>query len=348
MSSPVNAIVTGTFSTPATTVPVYINLPCGFDKIELINLTDFGQNTTNIVKADGYSQMQPGSAFYSTATSATALAVEGMTLVGGFTFVADTGNQTPGTPYAITAITAASPAVVSSGTTPSVGSIVRLYGTTGMLQVGGWDFTVSAATAGVSFSIANLDAAAFGAAATAGYWELIPYDARFYPVHRMITWMAANALNPNYTDVVLSVTHGFTVGQLVRIYIPIQSNGTSQYGMAGMNQVLATVVAIGATVAGSTNTITLDVSCAGQSAFVFPTSAIAALGVGIPLIVPVGETARYPYQNLLDDATDNKSFSGVIISNLINSAASKYILTPSKNYMWIAYRGTAETLPILT
>ena len=353
MSSPINAVVVGTFTTPATvTGPVYINLPCGFDKIELINLTDFGTANANIIKSSGYSLLPAGSAFYSTETGATALAVEGMTLAGGFTFVADSGNQTPGTPYAITAITAASPAVVSTGTTPSVGSIVRIYNELGMMQIGGWDFTVSAATAGVSFSIANLPAGAaalnFAAAGTTGFWELIPFDARFYPVQRLITWMAANAVNPLYTDVVLSVTHGYTVGQLVRIIIPVLSNGTGPYGMIGMNGVLATVVAVGTAVQGSTNTITLDVSCAGQTAFTFPTSAVAALGVSVPMIVPVGETARYPYANLLDDATDNKSFTGVIISNLPVTAGALTLLVASKNYMWIATKGTTEILPILT
>jgi len=258
--------------------------------------------------------------------------------------VSDTGNQTPGTPYAVTAITNANPAVVSAATTPSVGQIVRLYSNVNMYQVSGWDFTVSAVGAG-SFSIANLPAGAFVAAGTTGFWELIPYDARYYPVTRRITYMLANATNPLYTDIVLSVTHGYTVGQLVRLVLPTT---TVNYGMTGLNGMLATIVAVGTSVVGSTNTITVNVSCQGQTAFSFPTSAQAAVGVSVPLVVPVGETAQYPYQNLLDDQTDNTSFTGVIISNLICSDASSYILTAGKTYMWIATKGTTETPPVLT
>ena len=325
MSTPLHAEIRGTFTTPATLVPVNISLPSGFDEIEIVNLTDFGStaSNTNIVKAKGLASLAAGSAFYSPKTSSAAtLALETMTLTGGFTFISDSGAAALGAAVTnVSSITQAGAAVVATANPVVTGSVVRMYATTGMLQIAGMDFTTAAYSAGVSFTLAYLSSSGFGAPASAGSFVTVPFDPRFYPRRRFIT--AITAANP--AVVTLSVTHGFIVGEKVRIVVP------AAFGMQQINGYLATITAISTTL----NTITLDIDASAFTAFAFPTSAVAATGVSFAEVIPVGEaainTTLYPYANLLDDATVNLSFSGVQIGTSI--------LLASTNYSYIARKG---------
>lgn len=192
----------------------------------------------------------------------------------GFTFI-NLGNQDPGNLVATgTAITAANPAVVSDANTPNVGDIVRIFNTTGMFQIAGMDFTVTAVTPGVSYTLGYLDASGFAAAATNADYRVIP--AKYYtPYRRHITKItqAANAV------ITFGVTHNFVVGDKVRINVP------DAYGMTQINGLLGEITAV------STSTITLDIDSSAFSAFAFPTSAIAASGVSFPFVNIVGEVA---------------------------------------------------------
>lgn len=318
MSSPINAVLTGTFTSDGAVRN--LSLPSGYTEVELINITDIGSAAaaTPVMKARGSSSMLAGSAYYNTKTNGAAtLSAETTTLTGGFTFLADTGIQTPGAAVAVTAVTNANPAVVSSASTAAVGNIVRIYGTTDMLQIAGMDFTVTATNPGVTQTLGYLNAAGFAAPASAGSIRVVPFDARYYPRWRYITGItqAASAV------VTMSVTHGLTVGQKVRFIVP------SEFGMTQMNGLLGTITAINTT----TNTITVDINSAGFTAFAFPTSAQALAGVSFPIVVPVGEAATSPYQNLLDDATRNLSIRGVQIGTTVQ--------TTGKLYQWIAKKG---------
>jgi hypothetical protein len=125
--------------------------------------------------------------------------------------------------------------------------------------------------------------------------------------------------------IVLSVTHQYTVGQQVRIIVP------SAFGMTEINNQLVTITAINTT----TNSITVNIDSTNFTTFAFPTSAVAALGVSQAIVVPVGEAAvnstAQPFGNLLDDATRNTSFNGVIVGTTVQ--------TGSKLYQWVAERG---------
>lgn len=322
MSTPIHSMLTGTFTSDGSAR--FISLPSGYDSFELVNITDIGDAgaTTQVMRAKGYSSLPAGSAYLNLKTNGAAtLAIESMITTAGFTFVTDSGLQTPGAPVAVTGITNASPAVVSSASAAVVGDVVRLTGTTGMLQVAGWDFTVSAVNPGVTQSINNLPAAGFGAAATAGDIRVIPFNPRYYPASRRITCMTLGAS----TVIGLNVTHLFTVGQKVRIVIP------EGWGCPEIDGMLGTVTATGTAVSTNVNTITVDINSAAFTAFAFPTSAVAALGIGVPEVIPVGEAAQAPYQNLLDDATRNISTSGVIVGTGVQ--------TTGKLYQWIARRG---------
>jgi hypothetical protein len=322
MSTPLHAEIRGTFTTPATLVPVNISLPSGYDYIELINVTDFNTPAASIVKAEGYASAVAGSAVTYTGDGATPNVLTArVAITGGFTFVSDSGNAALGAAVAITAITAATPAVASSASTVVAGDVVRVYGTTAMLQVSGMDFTVTAVNPGVTQNFGFIPAAGFAAAATAGFMMKVPFDPRFYPRRRFVTAIsqAASAV------IQLSVLHDFHVGEKVRIIVP------SEYGMTQMNNRLATITAIAHTLGTGTNTITVDVDSTAFTAFAFPTSAVAASGVSFPQVVPVGEAATGAYASLLDDATLNSSFSGVQIDT--------GILVASCDYSYIARKG---------
>jgi len=325
MSSLVNAQVTGTFTSDGTAVN--LSIPSEYTEIELVNLDDLGSTAanTNVMRAYGSSSMPAGAGIFEPKTSGAATIGSPVTVsANGFTFISDSGIQTPGASTAITGITNAAPPVVSTGSTTGLanGDVVRVTGTTGQLNIAGLDFTIGSLIANTSFELSNM--AAPGAPGTAGNWRRIPFNPRFYPRNRIITKVtqATSAL------ITLSVTHGFTVGQEVRFAVP------SDYGMVELNGLLGTITAIGtADGDGSTNTITVDIDSSAFTAFAFPTSATAAAGVGFAQVIPVGQAASSPYENLLDDATDNQSIRGVTVGTSVQ--------TSGVQYQWIARKGTA-------
>lgn len=324
MTTPLHALLTGSFT--STGVIENIELPSGYDDFRLINITDIGSAAaaTPVMRAEGTSLMAAGSAYYNLKTNGAAtLQLETMTTSGGFTFVDDSGSQSLSAAVAITGITNATPPVVSTASTAGLSNsdIVRVYGTTGQLNIAGLDFTIDTIVTNTSFNLAYMVAP--GAAATAGFWRRVPFDSRYYPRNRYITSIS----KATSAVIIMSVTHGFTVGQEVRIVVP------TAFGMTEINNQLGTVTAINTT----TNSITVDIDSTAFTTFAFPTSATAALGVTFAQVVPVGEAAvnssAQPFGNLLDDATRNTSFRGVQIGTTVQ--------TTGKLYQWLARRGVS-------
>lgn len=326
MSSPINAILTGTYTTAASPVAINLNIPSEYTKITIYNITDMGSTAanTNIMQAYATSSMAAGSGVYIPKTNGAATLGTPVTLAasaGGFTFVRDSASSALGAALTVTSATNATPIAVSLASTSGLnsGDVVRYYDAAGQLNVAGYDFTIDTVVANTSFNLSY--SVAPGGAGTGGFVRRVPYDPRFYPPTRLITSIS----QATSAVIVLSVTHQYVVGQKVRIIVP------SAYGMTEMNNQLATITAINTT----TNSITVDVDSSAFTAFAFPTSAIAALGVNFAQVVPVGEAAinssSQAYGNLLDDATRNTSFTGVIIGTAVQSA--------SKLYQWVAERG---------
>lgn len=303
-------------------------IPSDAVKVEVYDLTNIatvaaaaaGAEPALFQKASSVLGMSSGSGYSSTNTVNTKTMVESLLAAQGFTFV-NTQLNNPGPLTAITAVTNANPAVVSTANTFGLtanSSIVRMINVTGMQQISSLDFTVGTVVLNTSFSLAYLNAAGFAAPGTGGFFRIIPFDEPFYPRVRTITNItrAANAV------VTLSVTHGFTVGQLIRVVVP------ANFGMTEINGLQATVIAVDLV----NNTITLNIDSRSFTAFAFPTSAVASLGTSFPQIVPIGEAATAPYQNLLDDATRNTGFIGVTLDRAVVGAATD-------NMLLIAYSG---------
>lgn len=343
MSTPLKAIYNGTFSTDAAASPVTLNLPAGATEVEIVNLTDWGSTAanTNIIKAKGRASLTAGygETFPKTNGAAT-IGIPTMQTSGCFSFFSDSASQPLSAATAITGVSQANPAVVSTADTHTVpllaGDVVRVYGVTAMQQISSMDFSVGTVVTDTSFQLKYLNSAGFVAAGTAGFWRKIPLaggpsvnvggvapNPRFYPRARYIT--AITAANPGV--ITLSVAHSFTVGEKVRIVVP------SNFGMTQLNNYLATITAASYT----NNTITIDADTSAYTAFAFPTSAVAALGTTFAQVIPVGEAAintiAFPVGNFLFDATKNASINGVIVGSTA--------LVASKNYSFTAIYGTS-------
>lgn len=322
MSTPINAILTGTFTSAGTAVN--LSIPSGYTEIELTNITDIGSaaGATPVMTAKGTSSMAAGSAIFATKTNGAAtIAIPTTTATNGFTFISDSGSAALGAANAtLTAISNASPAaVLLTSTTGLAGSdVVRLFGSTGALQLAGMDYTIDTVVANTSFNLSFVGTAP-GSAGTAGTIRRVPFDQRYYPRNRFITAITA----ATSAVITLSVTHGYSAGQSVRFKIP------SDWGMVEMDDLLGNITAVNTT----TNTITVDIDSSAFTAFTYPTSAAAGAGVDFPQITPVGETANATYANDLTDAVENQSITGVIIGTSVQTTA--------KLYQWVARRGQA-------
>jgi len=291
MSTPMALIAQGSYISDAAVRT--LEFPCAIDYFVVRDRTLWGSNPTAVVESNWYRGFTDGQAQTVTEGGAGALSATLIAAAGaGFTEV-DFTNMEPGPLVATgTAITNATPAVVSDATSPPVGSIVRMFNTTGMLQIAGLEFTVTAVTPGVDFTLGYLPAAGYAAAATNADYRVLN-DYRFFPRRRWITNITAAAA----AVITTSVAHGYAVGAKITVNLP-----DANFGMTQINGLKGTVTAVTA------NTITTDINSAAFTAFAYPTSAIAATGVTHPTVVPFGEVST-----ILTQSTDNVMRSGLYL-----------------------------------
>lgn len=261
-------------------------LPCLPDTVEFWNKTKWATATSNLVRyATSFAEDTAGTA-YAICADGNAATDKNVTLTtGGFSFL--TGDTTRlGPRLTITGITAANPAVVTTSAVHNLtsGNSVQIYGPTGMLQVGNvypsyWSVTVLSTT---TFSI-NVDASGFAAAATGGYVKRIHNTDNFYPPLQQITGVTTGTT----TVINLSSIQDFAVGQEVAFIIPPQwgmveldSNVFQKtYGVPQQAYILSMTA----------QSITVNLNSTAYTAFAFPTSAQAALGITPAQVVAIGD-----------------------------------------------------------
>jgi hypothetical protein len=283
MSTPRSLLATGSFTSDGTATT--LQLPRAMSYFLIKNRSTWGTNPAAVVQSEWFSGYAAGQATTTTESGAGVLSATNVAAGGnGFTAV-DESTFAPGAAVAITAITNANPAVVSSATTPAVGDQVRIINPTAMLQVGGMTFDVTAVNPGVTFTLGYLDASGFAAAATGGSYRVEDRWV-FLPARRFITTITA----ANPAVVTTSEAHGYTVGDRVTIYV------SDDYGMTQINGVSAEITAV------TVSTFTTDIDSSGFTAFAYPTSAVAAAGVTPPHVVPFGEVATALDQPQENDA----------------------------------------------
>ena len=236
--------------------------------------------------------------------AANAADLERMVTSSGFTLV-DSSSAPEGTLNAtVTDVSnAAIPVVSNSGTNAlTAGDVVRLINVTTAQQLGGMDFTVGHNT--LTSGTFSLDYMAQVVTATTGSWRKIKYNPLYYPRRRYVTAVTA----ASSAVITMSVTHGFTVGQSVRLVVP------AAFGMIEADGLLGTITAIDTTVTTG-NTITVDIDSSAFTAFAFPVS--ADVPFTFAEVVPVGEDTAQALTssvNILSDATENTGYIGMTLA----------------------------------
>lgn len=217
--------------------------------------------------------------------------------------------------------------VVSMANTGSiqVGDTVRLYSTTGELQIAGYSFMVTAVTVNTSITLGYMATSGitFAADATAG--QVVKYiPNRMYPRWSYI----ANITKASQAKVYFTAPNDYTPGEIVAFRV------SSDFGMDEINFKTARVLSVvndAPTDATPESSITIDLDTSGYTAFSFPTSATAAAGVSPAVVVPSSSgvvpyngSATVPQQppgTNLQDAFDNRNV------RLINFGAGLFQVT---------------------
>ena len=221
----------------------------------------------------------------------------------------DTANPPTFAALAATSITGlAGTFVVSMANTATiaVGDYVRLYATTGELQIAGYSFQVTAVTANVSITLGYMASGGITFAANATAAQVIKFiPNRMYPRWEYI----ANITQAAQAVVFFTETNDFTPGEIVSFRV------SSDFGMDEINNRQARVLSV--VNSGTVSSITLDLDTSGFTAFTFPTSAQAVLGITPAVclpsssgVVPDSGSATVPQQppgTNLRDAFDNRN-----------------------------------------
>lgn len=202
------------------------------------------------------------------------------TASNGFTYVTSTPVVEAQAANAITAITAASPAVVTQTNTYSDGDILQFYSTTGMLQIGGMNFQISSVS-GSGYTLTGLRAAGFAAAGTAGFTRRISKYGAVEPKFLYITEITQATQAVVRTSV--DPTQHYVIGMKIHFSIP------ESFGMHQMNQLTGTIVAVSA----ANYTLTVDIDSTAFTAFAFPASTESPTATLFATLAPAGASTQF-------------------------------------------------------
>lgn len=278
---PFTIVTQGSFT--STGVGVKIPVPSSADYFKVQNLTQLAttQATGRGVMFEWYKDLVAAdNAIEWKKTNSTDALNMVLVTSGGFTYVESAPVVEAQAAAAITAITAASPAVVSQVNTYSDGDIVRIYNTTGMLQIAGMDFELSS-TSGAGYSLIGLRAAGFAAPATAGNTRRISKYAAVDPQFLYVTEItkATEAVVRTSVD----PTRYYAVGMKVRLSVP------SSFGMVEMNGLTGTITAL----SSANYTMTLDINSSAFTTFAFPASSSSPTATLFATLAPAGASTKY-------------------------------------------------------
>ena len=207
----------------------------------------------------------------------------------GFTYVTVAPVVEAQAANAITAITAANPAVVSQTNTYSNGDIIRLYNTTGMLQIAGASFQISSVS-GSGYTLLGLPATAsngFASAATAGFTRRISTYNAVEPEFLYITNISQATQAVVSTSVDPSLH--YVVGMKIHLSVPYS------FGMVQINQMTGTIVAVNAVSATSNigaYNLTINIDTSAFTAFAFPSSASSPTMALFATLAPAGASTQ--------------------------------------------------------
>lgn len=210
------------------------------------------------------------------------------TASNGFTYVTSIPIVEPQAAAAITAITAANPAVVSQTNTYSNGDFVRIYNTTGDLTIGGMVFQISSASGSAYTLLGLANIAGNGlAAATAGNTRRVSKLA-VDPEYLYITNISQATQAVVSTSVDPSAF--YVVGNKIHFSVP------SSFGMTQINQLTGTIIAVNAVSAtaniGAYN-VTVDIDSTAFTAFAFPLTTASPTTALFATFGPAGSATTF-------------------------------------------------------
>lgn len=199
---------------------------------------------------------------------------------GGFTYVTEGPVVEAQAANAITGITAASPAVVTQTNTYNNGDIIRLYGTTGMLQIGGMEFEISSAS-GSAYTLLGLPAAGFAAAGTAGFTRRVSKKSAVVPQFLYVT--AVSKATQAVVTFSRDPSQFYAAGMKMNFTVP------SSFGMVELDQKEATVVSVNATA----YQVTIDLDTSAFTTFAFPASSGSPTAALFATASPAGARTQF-------------------------------------------------------
>jgi hypothetical protein len=265
---------------------VKINVPSSADYVETFNVTQMAATNPNTVISGkwfgpkfGLGASPAGQGIKVVKTTADLTGVFAANT--GFTYVTSSPVVEAQAANAITAITAASPAVVSQTNTYSDGDIIQFYNTTGMLQYSGMNFQISSSS-GSGYTLIGARAVGL-TAGTAGYTRRISKYAAVEPQFLYVTEItkATSAVVRCSVD----PTQHYVVGMKVHFSVPYS------FGMYEMNQLTGTITAMSA----ANYTMTVDIDSSAFTTFAFPLTTSSPTAQLFATVSPAGaKTTRDP------------------------------------------------------
>lgn len=198
---------------------------------------------------------------------------------GGFTYVTTYPQIEAANANAITAMTAADPVVVSQTNSYSDGDILRIYGTTGMLQFGGLDVEISSSS-GSGYTLLGLD----GAGLTAGTAGTTRRISKYYAVNPQNLYVTdVTAASSAVVKTSIDPTNYYSVGMKVTFNVP------DSFGMVELSGLTGTITALNA----ADYTMTVDIDSTNFTAFAFPLTTASPTARLFATLAPAGASTTY-------------------------------------------------------
>lgn len=281
----------------STGVNVKIPLPSSVDYFKTVNLTQMATASPSVCVAGewfGGGTVNANSGLRWKKSGSSAILIDAFSTSSasnGFTYVTSVPVIEAQGANAITAITAANPAVVSQTNSYNNGDIVYIYNTTGDLTIGGMPFQISSAS-GSGYTLLGLaNVAGNGlAAATAGFTRRVSPALAVDPQYLFITNISAATSAVVSTSVDPSAY--YVVGNKIHFSVP------SSFGMTQINGLTGTITAINAVSAtaniGAYN-VTVNIDSSAFTAFAFPATTTSPTSALFATFAPAGSSTQQNY-----------------------------------------------------
>lgn len=294
----------GSFTQGSTAVDQKIRIPSSADYFRTWNITQMGLTGTVCVAGEwfgpkfgsGQSAANDGLRWRKSGSSAILIDKFSTSAASnGFTYVTTVPVVEAQGANAITAISAANPAVVTQTNTYSEGDFLRIYGTTGDLTIGGGVYQISSVS-GSGYTLLGLaNVAGNGlSAATAGFTRRVSKNNAVDPEFLFIT----NISQATSAVVSTSVDPSpyYVVGMKIHFSVP------KGFGMVEIDQMTGTITAVNAASAsgnvGAYN-VTVNIDSSAFTAFAWPVTTLSPTAPLFATLSPAGaQTSFFPLTNI--------------------------------------------------